>query len=89
MHVLPSYDRFHHTDLELTTITVTCTSPSEFFNRSLYSILQDEATWADNGLTNALQEAVLKGNHSSVCNLHSDGTYSLVCHRMSLRSSQK
>ncbi|XP_050715576.1 uncharacterized protein LOC126998176 [Eriocheir sinensis] len=52
---------------------INITAPSEFFNRSLYNILQDRATWDDQGMTNALQQAVLEGNHNSVCYLRSQG----------------
>ncbi|MPC37085.1 DBH-like monooxygenase protein 1 [Portunus trituberculatus] len=50
--------------------TVNITAPQKYINQSLYNVLQDKAIWMDEGLTSALQKAVLEGNHTSTCHLH-------------------
>ncbi|KAK8380027.1 hypothetical protein O3P69_016584 [Scylla paramamosain] len=49
---------------------INITAPQKYFNRSLYSVLQDRAIWMDEGVTSSLQKAVLEGKHTSACHLH-------------------
>ncbi|KAG0721915.1 DBH-like monooxygenase protein 1 [Chionoecetes opilio] len=54
---------------------INVTAPQKFFNRSLYNILNDRATWAEGGATAALQRAVLEGKHHPICHMNGDGIF--------------